>query len=54
MKPGVLQWQLFCTVVDRRGKYRGSKLVFTADGTSFTASMRDYNDKEWGTMTCQR
>ncbi len=32
----------------------GVKLVFTADGTSFTASIRDYNDKEWGTMTCQR
>ncbi len=32
----------------------GVKLVFAADGTSFTASIRDYNDKEWGTMTCQR
>jgi hypothetical protein len=29
----------------------GAKFVFSADGTSFTASMRDHNDKEWGSMT---
>jgi hypothetical protein len=32
----------------------GAKFVFSADGTSFTASMRDHNDKEWGSMTCQK
>ena len=32
----------------------GAKFVFSADGTSFTASMRDHNDKEWGVVTCQR
>ncbi|WP_352418232.1 hypothetical protein [Proteiniborus sp.] len=32
----------------------GAKFVFSADGTSFSASMRDHNDKEWGAMTCQR
>ena len=32
----------------------GAKFVFTADGTSFSASMRDHNDKEWGSMTCQK
>ena len=32
----------------------GAKFVFSADGTSFTASMRDHNDKEWGVITCQR
>ena len=32
----------------------GAKFVFTADGTSFSASMRDHNDKEWGVITCQR
>jgi hypothetical protein len=32
----------------------GAKFVFTADGTSFSSSMRDHNDKEWGAMTCQR
>jgi hypothetical protein len=32
----------------------GAKFVFSADGTSFRASMRDHNDKEWGAMTCQR
>ena len=32
----------------------GAKLVFSPDGTSFTASMRDHNDKEWGVITCQR
>ncbi len=32
----------------------GAKFVFSADGTSFSASMRDYNDKEWGTITGQR
>ncbi len=32
----------------------GAKFVFTTDGTSFSASMRDHNDKEWGAMTCQR
>lgn len=32
----------------------GAKFVFSADGTSFSASMRDHNDKEWGVITCQR
>jgi hypothetical protein len=32
----------------------GGKFVFSADGTSFSASMRDHNDKEWGVITCQR
>lgn len=32
----------------------GAKFVFSADGMSFSASMRDHNDKEWGSMTCQR
>jgi hypothetical protein len=32
----------------------GAKFVFSADGTSFSASMRDHNDKEWGVVTCQR
>ena len=32
----------------------GAKFVFSADGTSFTASMRDHNDKEWAVVTCQR
>jgi hypothetical protein len=32
----------------------GAKFVFSADGTSFNASMRDYNDKEWGAMTCHK
>ena len=32
----------------------GAKFVFSADGTSFSASMRDYNDKEWGVVNCQR
>jgi hypothetical protein len=32
----------------------GAKFVFSADGTSFSASMRDHNNKEWGAMTCQR
>ena len=32
----------------------GAKFVFSADGTSFSASMRDHNDKEWGVLTCQR
>jgi hypothetical protein len=32
----------------------GAKFVFSPDGTSFTASMRDYNDKEWGSMTCHK
>ncbi|MGI6605795.1 MAG: hypothetical protein ACOX2X_01930 [Peptococcia bacterium] len=32
----------------------GAKFVFSADGTSFSASMRDHNDKEWGVMTCHR
>jgi hypothetical protein len=30
----------------------GAKFVFSADGTSFSASMRDNNDKEWGVFTC--
>lgn len=32
----------------------GAKFVFSADGTSFSASMRDPNDKEWGAITCHR
>jgi hypothetical protein len=32
----------------------GAKFVFSADGTSFSASMRDHNDKEWGVITCQK
>jgi hypothetical protein len=32
----------------------GAKFVFSADGTSFSASRRDHNDKEWGVITCQR
>jgi len=32
----------------------GAKFVFSADGTSFSSSMRDHNDKEWGVITCQR
>jgi len=32
----------------------GVKLVFSADGTTFSASMRDSNNKEWGVVTCQR
>ena len=32
----------------------GAKFVFSADGTAFSASMRDHNNKEWGSMTCQR
>ena len=32
----------------------GANFVFSADGTSFSASMRDHNDKEWGVITCQR
>jgi hypothetical protein len=32
----------------------GAKFVFSSDGTSFTASMRDHNNKEWGVITCQK
>jgi hypothetical protein len=32
----------------------GAKFIFSADGKSFSASMRDHNDKEWGVVTCQR
>ncbi len=32
----------------------GAKFVFSADGTSFSASMRDHKDKEWGEITCQK
>lgn len=32
----------------------GAKFVFSADGTSFSASMRDHNDKEWAVINCQR
>ena len=32
----------------------GAKFVFSADGTSFSASMRDHKDNEWGVISGQR
>ena len=32
----------------------GAKFVFSSDGTSFTSSMRDHNNKEWGFITCSK
>ncbi|MBC7086872.1 MAG: hypothetical protein H5T96_00115 [Tissierellales bacterium] len=32
----------------------GAKFVFSPDGTSFSASMRDYNDKEWAVINCYK